>query len=98
VIDTISYLLSPTLTDKKAAWKVVHETLRVDEPYCQYISNASKISRHGHHEYLPVNEAEELMKRTWELVNRFLRFRLLGGVPLPEAEFPTLHHVPTPPT
>ncbi|HEV2710887.1 MAG TPA: hypothetical protein VGU67_11780 [Edaphobacter sp.] len=96
VIDTIKNLLAPELKDK-AGWEVMHEALRTDKEYCQHISNASRSSRHGQHEYLPSIEAEELMTRTWELFNRFLSFRISGGLPLDEEKFPILHHdAPTP--
>lgn len=94
-VDTIKNLLSPGLRDK-AGWRVLHEALNTDESYCQYISNASKSSRHGHHEYLPVAEADELLRRTWELVNRFLWLRLSSGEPLPKYKFPPLRGTPTP--
>lgn len=93
VVDTIKNLLAPGLKDK-AGWRVLQETLRADESYCQYISNASKLSRHGRHEYLPVAEANELLTRTWELANRFLSFRLSSGEPLDENKFPQLIDAP----
>jgi hypothetical protein len=89
MLDTLKNLLAPGMKDG-TGWKVLHETLRTDKPYCQYISNASKLSRHGHHEYLPAAEAEELMTRTWKLVDRFLHFRLSAGLSLPEEQFPLL--------
>lgn len=88
-LDTIKNLLAPGLKDK-LGWRVVQETLRADEPYLQHISNASKSSRHGQHDYLPVDEAEELLRRTWTLVNRYFYYRLHPDKELPVEQFPQL--------
>ena len=94
-IDTIRNLLCPSLKPKPG-WRVVQETLRADEDYLERISMASTSSRHGKHEYLPVNEAEELMRRTWTLVNRYFYYRLHPPKELPIDQFPQLSISPTP--
>jgi hypothetical protein len=88
-IDTIKNLLAPGIKDKPG-WRVLQDKLRADESYVQHISNASKSSRHGAHSYLPVDDAEEIMKRTWTITNRYFYHRLRSGQELPPDQFEQL--------
>jgi len=94
-IDAIRHLIAPGL-ESKAGWRVVQESLNVDESYMQYISNHSKNSRHGEHDYLPPEVAEELFRRTWNLINRYLYRRSHSLDRLPIDRFPQLNGAPTP--
>lgn len=93
-VDAFKNLLAPGLKDKPA-WRVLQQTIYADEDYLQHISNASKSSRHGQHEYVPVEQAEELLKRTWEIANRCFYLRLHNGA-LPTEIFSQLQNAPTP--
>jgi hypothetical protein len=88
-LDTIKNLLAPDLRGKQG-WRVVQEALRADESYLQHISTASSSSRHGKHEFLPVEEAEEILRRTWILVDRYFYLRLHSQKELPVDKFPLL--------
>jgi len=94
-LDGIKNLLAPGLKDK-AAWKLLQETLNVDEEYLQLISKKSTNSRHGYHEYITDAEASELVERTWKVANRYLHYRLNQQKALPLDLFRQLTVAPTP--
>jgi hypothetical protein len=94
-MDAIKNLLAPGRKDMPG-WRIVQKTLRADEAYLKHISDSSKSLRHGKHDYLPVDEAEELLRRTWTLVNRYFYHRLHSGKELPVDQFPQLPIAPKP--
>ncbi|SDE83709.1 hypothetical protein [Terriglobus roseus] len=96
VLDAIRHLITPGAKDT-LGWKNMHVALNVEEQYLQYISAASKKSRHGNHEFLSRDETGEVLLRTWTIFNRYLHYRRkYAPKPLPLAEFSLLTSVSTP--
>jgi hypothetical protein len=95
VLDTVKKRLAPGVKNERAAWRIVQENLNTDEIYLQYISDHSKLSRHGQHTYLSTEETMELLRRTWIIFNRFLHYLIHYSSPLPIGRFPHLTS-PTP--
>jgi predicted DNA-binding ArsR family transcriptional regulator len=94
VIDAIRHLISPQLKDK-AGWTAMREALNADESYLQLISNKSKLSRHGKHEYLTSEEAQEIIARACIITDRYLHYRIQYKDKLPLNLFPQLTNAQT---
>jgi hypothetical protein len=78
-------------SNRKQAWAMLREVLRLDQSYTEFISQSSTGPRHGAERYLPTEESQqEAMKRSWIIMNRFLEYRKRGSIPLPISEFPIL--------
>ena len=93
VVDAIRYAIAP---DKKPlpGWKMVHAALNADQEYIKLITDKSKSSRHGNHDFLSVDEAEQVLGRTWTLFNRYLHYSKNAPKPLPVEKFHQLHDSP----
>lgn len=59
-------------------WEKMRETLRVDRPYLQLLTDQSKSPRHGDRQYVPGEINSELATRAWTLLERYLVFRVHG--------------------
>lgn len=79
VADGLARLIAPDEKPKQA-WSSLHATLRVDDAYVRLLSEHSKASRHGDREYVPGDITQELARRAWMLMDRYLRFRLDGAL------------------
>jgi hypothetical protein len=74
-----------------AAWDILQNMLRVSRPFRQFVTDRSTNPRHGDRIGGPDGPTnQEIMRRTWQIVDRFIEFRKRGSVQLPEAEFPEL--------
>jgi hypothetical protein len=90
VVERLRHLIAPNVHKKQQSWRVLRQTLRVEKAYLEFITKHSTGPRHGDPTFVPGNIAQESMRRTWIIMNRFLEFRKRGNQPLPEAEFPLL--------
>lgn len=88
VADSLARLIAPG-ESPKTAWPKLHAALRADEAYIKFLTEHSKASRHGDRQYLPGEITQELARRAWTLMGRYLRLRLDG--PLDSALYPMLH-------
>jgi hypothetical protein len=79
-----------TSNEAKASWEKLRTTLRVSEPYLKLITDNSKGSRHGSRNFIPGTVTNEVAKRSWVVMNRFLELPKRGIQELPVAEFPLL--------
>jgi len=89
VLDSLRKIAAPN-KDPKPGWVILRDIVRVNEAYTQYVSNHSTTTRHGGGTYIPGNETQEISRRTWVVMNRFLEYRKRGNQPLPLADFPLL--------
>ncbi len=92
VIEGIRRMIIPP--DQKGgakAWHAMHHALNIDSSYQIWISDRARGPRHADPTVV-VYEAEtiETIKRTWEIMNRFLEYRKRGNKPLTAPEFPLL--------
>jgi hypothetical protein len=90
VIDAVRHLVSGNDIEPRKAWPRMHKALNIDESYLTYISDASKKHRHGNPVDLPDEIRGEVVRRSWQVMNRFMHYRLRGNKALPLTEFPTL--------
>jgi hypothetical protein len=88
-IEGIRNHISNSDKDRKRAWKLMNESLRLSDGYASYITDLSQGPRHGDHEYIAVEINAEIGLRSWKIMNRFFEY-LKRGQPLPAPEFPTL--------
>jgi len=77
--------------DKKKGWHLLQCKLNLSEDYIKHVTKASEKPRHGNREHMPGEAIDEITKRSWMIMNRFLEFSSRGGLePLPFSEFPLL--------
>jgi len=77
--------------DRPAAWQRLRDSLRIDRTFLQPLESASKFSRHGQLRVLTGAERIDLMKRAWQVVDRFAVFLHRGASePLPAGEYALL--------
>lgn len=89
-LDGIKKSIAPGL-EPGAAWGVLQNILRVSKPYREYVTTRATNPRHGDRSTaMPANVISEILRRTWNILDRYIEFRKRGGQPLPENEFPEL--------
>ena len=64
--------------------------LNLSKSYLDFIVDTSKGPRHGDRSYIDQPTLNEVIKRSWIIMNRFLECRLREGEALPSLEFPEL--------
>jgi hypothetical protein len=90
VIDTLRHQLTNAGDDRQKGWEELRTKLNVSKEFLQYISEASRKPRHGNLKEGMGHVRREVTERTWQVMNRFLEFRMRGNTALPLAEFPLL--------
>jgi hypothetical protein len=89
VVDAIRRMI----TDERSgatAWRAMHVALNVSRDYQEWISDQSAGPRHGDTTAIPGSVTNEVIHRTWRLMNRYLEYRKRGSAPLTAPEFPCL--------
>jgi hypothetical protein len=89
-IDRIRHAIAGRGVRHADGWPKVHEALRTDAAYLQFITEHSKAPRHGERFNHPPNVTTEVSRRSWIIVDRYIAYRRHGGVPLPLDKFPLL--------
>lgn len=89
-IETLRALLTPPGADRKQGWSIMCKNLQVGKDYLKLITDQSKAPRHGDHQAILGTMTEEVSRRSWIVMNRFLEFRKRGNQPLPLDQFPLL--------
>ena len=79
-----------TDAEQKQAWEKMRNTLRISRPYLETITSASTAPRHGSSAYIPAATRQDILRKAWTVMNRFLQYRLGGDQPLAETDYPTL--------
>jgi hypothetical protein len=90
VVESLRVLISPPDCPPKKSWPILRDTLRISQPYLEFITTYSTAPRHGDRRHIPGDVTNELTRRTWIVMDRFLHYRKRGNQPLPESEFPML--------
>jgi len=92
VVETIRTMIHPTPGDgdRRPAWLAMQEALNFKQSYTQIISKNSLSHRHGAFEPVDGPTNEQIIQRTWEVMNRFLEFRIRGNQALSAPDFPEL--------
>jgi hypothetical protein len=81
---------TPAGASRAEAWEAFRRTLQLDQTYLKLITDNSVGTRHGEHSRVSGETTTEITRRSWIVMDRFLRYRLLGNQPLPAADFPLL--------
>jgi hypothetical protein len=90
-VEGIRELMSKPNSNTKQAWQHFRDTLRLDRTYVDPITDISKDSRHGKFVHIHGDEENEIIPRSWRIMDRFFEFRKRGGVDsLPVERFPIL--------
>lgn len=89
VVEAIRELISPGIT-KKQAWPLMRQNLNIEEGYLAFITDQSSGPRHADRKGIKREDYQEIIDRTWIIMNRFLEFRKRGNQQLPIADFPLL--------
>jgi hypothetical protein len=89
-VDGIRNLIAGDDTDSNVAWAMMHKALNVDKAYVQLISDLSKKHRHAKWVFIPEDEQNTSLSRSWTLMDRYFHLRLRKLDCLPIDEFPLL--------
>jgi len=90
-VEGIRHAMSPTEMERDKQWASFNENLRADPAYSRRIMNHALDPRHGNPKSISFAEINELIIRSWTLMDRYFEFRIRGGQqPLPLAQFPLL--------
>jgi hypothetical protein len=90
-IEGIRVILLPDSNKKKEGWHLLQCKLCLSEDYVKLITKTSEAPRHGDRAHISGDAIDEITKRSWTIMNRFLEFQARGGEhPLPLHEFPLL--------
>jgi hypothetical protein len=91
-IEGLRNLIASTPAGSRAeAWEEFRRTLQLDQAYLKLITDHSVGTRHGEHSRLSGETTREITRRSWIVMDRFLRYRLLGNQPLTAPDFPLLN-------
>ncbi len=82
--------ISPHESLEGKSWETMRNVLQIDRAYIQAITDASREHRHGRLEFKTGGENEEILKRTWTILNRFIIYRKGGSSALLSSQYPTL--------
>jgi hypothetical protein len=91
-MDGIKHIISGNIRDDKKAWKMMRDALQIDEPYIRFIMTNSTDPRHGRPGHITPDVTNEICRRSWIIMNRFLEYKKRNAMPLPIGDFPLLTH------
>jgi hypothetical protein len=90
VVEGLSHTIGGVGAKPQVRWNALRDALNVDKDFLQQITDLSAEPRHGNRTHIPGIQVDRVVTRAWMIMNRFLEYKLRGGVPLPTAEFPLL--------
>jgi len=68
----------------------MRDNLNVSQQFLEFITDHSIGPRHGDVLDIPFSIINELIRRSWIVMNRFLEFKKRGDQKLPSSDFPLL--------
>jgi hypothetical protein len=89
-IEGLRKIMVPNDPSRKLGWAALQSNLNVERSYRELITDTSTGPRHGDRADIPDNLSQEVIERSWVIMNRFLEYRKRGNVPLLVSEFPVL--------
>ncbi len=89
-IDGLCTIMTPIGKRRDQGWPVLQRELNLSEDYIKYITHHSKGPRHGDRSFIPGSVNDEVMTRSWTIMNRFLEYRKRDSKQLPSDQFPML--------
>ena len=90
VLDSLRKAVAPAVKPIKG-WAILQAIVNADDAYMKFVSDKSTDPRHGDRTAgTSAQDVIEIMRRTWEVTNRFIEYRKRGSQPLSLNEFPML--------
>jgi hypothetical protein len=89
-IEGLRTLMVPAGVSRKQGWSLLRANLNIEKNYVEYVTDVSTGPRHGDRTWIPGTTVNEVVNRSWIIMNRFLEFRKRGNQALPLADFPLL--------
>lgn len=90
VLDSLRKAVAPAVKPIKG-WAILQGIVNADDAYMKFVSDISTDPRHGDRTAgTSSRDVAETMRRTWEVMNRFIEYRKRGSQPLSLTEFPML--------
>ncbi len=89
-IEGLRAILVPNDPKRKQGWAALQNNLNITRSYREFITTTSTGPRHGDRTDIPKDTSQEVIERSWTIMNRFLEYRKRGSVPLPISDFPLL--------
>ncbi len=83
-------MIVPIDPSRKLGWTKMQDYLNIGRSYREFIMTASTEPRHGDRSDVPAHISQQVVERSWVIMNRFLEYKKRGDKPLPIAEFPLL--------
>jgi hypothetical protein len=90
-IESLRTILVPNDPDRAKGWAELRTVLHLERSYLEFVIKASAEPRHGDKTYMEQAKGQEILERSWIIMNRFLEFRKRGSTGLPVTEFPILN-------
>lgn len=88
-VDAIRHYMAPQ-NDRKAGWPAMRSSLNLGQSFLEFITESSKGPRHGDVKGGTFSNVEEIIRRAWIVMDRFLEFKKRGDQPLAITDFPLL--------
>jgi hypothetical protein len=89
-VEGLRMIMVPNDPSRKLGWAKMRETLQLERTYLEYITEMSTNPRHGDKSHIDQHLLQEVLRRSWIVMNRFFEYRKRGNEPLPIADFPLL--------
>lgn len=77
-------------SERNEAWATMRQKLNLTKEYIGLILDNAKNPRHGNWDHIPRDTNQEIVRRAWKIMDRYIAYRLGGELPLDEAAFPRL--------
>lgn len=89
-MDGLKNLIATPGSRPPRAWQQMREALQISEPYLKFITDRSAGPRHAHLDSLSLEIRDEICRRSWVIMNRYIEYRKRKTGTLPLSEFPLL--------
>ncbi|MBV9570429.1 MAG: hypothetical protein JO056_04220 [Alphaproteobacteria bacterium] len=90
-IETLKHLVADENLNNTKRWEQFRDKLNLTVEYVKILTDYSAENRHGKRVFVSAEITQETMRRAWIIMDRYIAFRLHGGIaPLPLSQFPML--------
>jgi hypothetical protein len=78
-IEGLRVIMVPNDPNRKQGWVALQDNLNVARSYREFITTTSTGPRHGDRTDIPEQTSQEVIERSWVIMNRFLEYRKRGS-------------------
>jgi hypothetical protein len=89
-LDGLRNIILPNDTDRRSGWIKLQDELNLGKGFREFVMKISIPPRHGDRTDIPASVSQDILERSWKIMNRFIEYRRRGNQPLPISEFPPL--------